>query len=134
MVQKLEAMLKAGLKPLIGNKGYRRFLRLNGDKAEIDRQALEREARYDGKYVLRTNAELDTDAAALAYKDLWRVERAFRELKSTLDLRPIYHWKDRRVHGHVMVCFLALVLGSALQRSLKLGRGAGGIPVPAPGP
>ncbi|MFZ5499742.1 MAG: IS1634 family transposase [Pseudomonadota bacterium] len=119
MVQKLKAKLKAGIKPLIGNKGYRCFLKLNGAKAEIDRQALEREARYDGKYVLRTNADLDTDAAALAYKDLWRVERAFRELKSTLDLRPIYHWKDRRVHGHVMVCFLALVLESALQQSLK---------------
>ncbi len=119
MVQKLKAKLKAGIKPLIGNKGYRCFLKLNGAKAEIDRQALEREARYDGKYILRTNADLDTDAA-LAYKDLWRVERAFRELKSPLDLRPIYHWKDRRVHGHVMVCFLALVLESALQQSLKL--------------
>ncbi|MFZ5898196.1 MAG: hypothetical protein ACOYU7_03275 [Bacillota bacterium] len=59
-------MLKAGIKPLIGNKGYRHFLKLNGARAEIDRQALEREARYDGKYVLRTNADLDTGAAALA--------------------------------------------------------------------
>lgn len=61
--------------------------------------------KMDGKYVLRTNCQLDNDEVALAYKDLWRVERAFRNLKSTLDLRPIYHWKDRRVKGHVMVCF-----------------------------
>ncbi|MEW6425629.1 MAG: transposase [Bacillota bacterium] len=85
----------------------------------MDYRAFEEDARYDGKYVLRTNSGLDTAEVALAYKDLWRVERAFRELKSTLDLRPIYHFKDRRVRAHVMVCFLALVLESTLLRSLK---------------
>jgi transposase len=123
IVKKLEKQLKEnGLKQLVGNSGYRRYLVLKESKAGINYKALEEEARYDGKYVLRTNTVLDTDEAALAYKDLWRVERAFRNLKSTLDLRPIYHWKDRRVRGHVMVCFLALVLESALQRSLKLAK------------
>lgn len=119
-VKKLEKHLKEnGLKQLIGNSGYRRYLVIEGPKAGIDYQAFEKEARYDGKYMLRTNTILDTDQAALAYKELWRVERAFRGLKSTLDLRPVYHWKEIRVRGHVMVCFLALVLESALQRSLK---------------
>ncbi|TEB16092.1 Transposase DDE domain protein [Pelotomaculum sp. FP] len=68
--------------------------------------------------MLRTNSQLDTAEVALAYKDLWRVERAFREIKSSLDLRPVYHWKDNRVRGHIMVCFLALVLESALRRKL----------------
>jgi hypothetical protein len=85
----------------------------------IDQCALKEEARYDGKYVLRTNSQLDTDQVALAYKDLWREERAFKEIKSSLDLRPVYHWKDSRVRGHIMVCFLALVLESALQRKLS---------------
>ena len=48
---------------------------------------------------LRTNSQLDADEVALAYKDLWRVERAFREIKSSLDLRPVYHWKDSRVRA-----------------------------------
>jgi|Deesub1362A_J573_1020465.scaffolds.fasta_scaffold14089_1 transposase len=120
MVARLEAKLKAdGPKALIGHRGYRRYLDLNG-AASINRKVLEEEARYDGKYILRINAALSAAEAAEAYKELWRVERAFRELKSTLDLRPVYHWKDRRVRAHVMVCFLALVLESALQRSLKL--------------
>jgi transposase len=68
---------------------------------------------YTRHTVLRTNADLDTDVTALAYKDLWRVERAFRNMKSILDLRPVYHYKDSRVRGHIMVCFLALVLESA---------------------
>ena len=118
-VKKLEEKLKeTSLKQMVGNKGYRRYLNIEGAKASVDYQAFKNEARYDGKYILRTNAMLDTDEAAQAYKELWRVERAFRDLKSTLDLRPIYHWRESRVSGHIMVCFLALVLESALQRSL----------------
>ena len=120
MVVKLESQIKNnGVKSLVGNSGYRRYLLLKKDAVVgIDQKALKEEARYDGKYVLRTNSILDTDQVALAYKDLWRVERAFREIKSSLDLRPVYHWKDSRVRGHIMVCFLALVLESALRRKL----------------
>lgn len=120
MVAKLKSQLKSnGVKSLVGNSGYRRYLLLDKDAVVgINQQLLKREARYDGKYVLRTNSQLDTAEVALAYKDLWRVERAFREIKSSLDLRPVYHWKDSRVRGHIMVCFLALVLESALRRKL----------------
>jgi transposase len=120
MVEKLEKQIKQnGVKSLVGNSGYRRYLLLNKDAVVgINQETLKEEARYDGKYVLRTNSQLDTDQVALAYKDLWRVERAFREIKSSLDLRPVYHWKDSRVRGHIMVCFLALALESALQRKL----------------
>jgi len=119
IIKKLENKLKDGIKQLIGNSGYRRYLVIKKEKAEINYRAFEEDAKYDGKYVLRTNSRLDTAEVALAYKDLFRVERAFRELKSTFDLRPIYHFKDRRVRAHVMVCFLALVLESTLLRSLK---------------
>lgn len=84
---------------------------------DINRQLLKKEARYDSKYVLRTKSQLDTAEVALAYKDLWR-ELAFREIKSSLDLRPVYHWKDSRVRGHIMVCLLTLVSESALRRKL----------------
>src|SRR5690606_29289363 len=75
--------------------------------------------RYDGKYLLRTNTDFEPEAVVEAYKDLWRVERAFRTLKSTLELRPMYHWTPSRVRGHIMVCFLALVLESVLWRKLR---------------
>lgn len=55
----------------------------------------------------------------MAYKQLWQVERAFRDLKSNLDLRPLYHWTDRRIQGHVMVCFLAFALQKMLIRSFR---------------
>ena len=63
-----------------------------------------------GKYLLRTNTDLDPEAVVAAYNDFWRLERAFRTLKSALDLRPMVHWTERQVRGHVMACFLALVL------------------------
>ncbi|HAA89971.1 MAG TPA: IS1634 family transposase [Peptococcaceae bacterium] len=120
MVQKLEQKLKMnGFKSLIGNKGYRRYLKVSGSVVTIDRDALKAEARYDGKYVLQTNTDLTPEEVALAYKGLWQVERTFRELKSGLELRPIYHWNEQRIRGHIMVCFLAFVLEVALHKRLK---------------
>lgn len=101
-------------------RGYRRFLKVEEARVSIDQEAVERAARYDGRYVLRTNnTDLDPEAVARAYRELWRIERAFRELKTGLELRPVFHWTPQRVRGHIMVCFLALVLESALQRSLR---------------
>ncbi|QJA05887.1 IS1634 family transposase [Thermosulfurimonas marina] len=120
MVGKLEEKLRAGgLKGLIGNRGYRRYLKVEGSSAVVDREVLEEEARYDGKYVLETNAGLSVEEAALAYRGLWQVERAFREMKSGLDLRPVYHWTEKRIRGHIMVCFLAFVLEVVLMRRLR---------------
>ncbi len=116
---KLKEKLGSGrAKQLIGNSAFRRYLKLDGAGVSIDTDAVEAEARYDGKYVLRTNSFLSPGDAAQAYKSLWQVERAFRELKSGLDLRPVYHWTPKRIRGHVMVCFLALVLETALRRKL----------------
>ena len=70
-------------------------------------------------HTLRTNFSLSSKEVTEAYKSLWQVERAFRELKSGLDLRPIYHWTEKRIWGYVMVCFLALVLEMVLRRKIK---------------
>lgn len=113
-----EKLGSGGAKQLIGNSAFRRYLKLSGASLSIDPDAVAAEGKYDGKYVLRTNSFLSPEDAAQAYKSLWQVERAFRELKSGLDLRPVYHWTERRIRGHVMVCFLALVLETALRRKL----------------
>jgi hypothetical protein len=64
------------------------------------------------------------EEAALAYRDLWRIERGFRELKSGLDLRPVYHRKTERICGHIAVCFLALVLESYVGYRFRQKHGA----------
>jgi len=77
------------------------------------------EARFDGKWVLRTNTELSAEKVALKYKELWQVERVFRDVKSMLETRPIFHQRDDTIRGHVFCSFLALVLRKELERHLE---------------
>lgn len=118
IVAALSEQLGRGDKSLVGNKGYRRFLRAEGAGFRIDREKVRREARYDGKWVLRTNAEWDTAEVALRYKQLWTVESMFRTTKSLLSTRPIWHKRDETIRGHVFCSFLALVLRKELQDRL----------------
>jgi len=68
--------------------------------------------------VLTTNTDLAADQVALKYKELWRVEKVFRDVKSLLDTRPIFHKRDATIRGHVFCSFLALVLRKELDRRL----------------
>jgi transposase len=119
IVAGLRQALRAGDKSLIGNQGYRRYLKNPGHHFEIDEEALHREARYDGLWVLRTNTDLATVGVALRYKELWRVERLFRDTKSLVRTRPIYHKLDETIRGHVFCSFLALVVLRELDRCLE---------------
>jgi hypothetical protein len=119
IVQSLREQLRQGDKSLVGNKGYRRYLKVEGaSHFVIDEAKLEAEARYDGTWVLRTNMELPTAEVALQYKKLWMVEHWFRSCKSLLETRPIYHHRDETIRGHVFCSFLALVLRQELQARL----------------
>jgi len=115
----LREQLKQGEKSLIGNKGYRKYVKSTGKRFEIDEKKVREEARYDGKWVLRTNTDLSMDELALKYKQLWMVENIFRTVKSTLGTRPIYHKCDETILGHVFCSFLALVLMKELQNRIE---------------
>ena len=137
IVERLKDELRGGAKGLIGNKAYRRFLKTTPGALRIDERAVERDARLDGKFVLRTNTTLPTEEVALAYKGLWRVERAFREHKSTLDVRPIFHRRDDMTVGHVAACFLALRLegrSASAARVARATRRGGALAGPDAGP
>jgi transposase len=115
----LRDALQQGDKSLVGNKGYRRFLRTTGERFRLDEDKLTEEARYDGKWLLRTNTELAAGEVALKYKQLWMVEDIFRSMKSLLETRPIYHKCDETIRGHVFCSFLALILRKELQDRLE---------------
>ena len=111
IVEHLREQLKRGEKSLVGNKGYRKYLSLAGkDRFAIDEKKIKAEARYDGKWVLRTNMDLPAEGIALKYKQLWMVEDIFRTMKSIIDTRPIYHKCTETIRGHVFCSFLALCL------------------------
>ena len=119
ILAQLEEVLSQGPRGLIGNKGYRRFLKIAKGSVRIDPEAVERDARLDGKFVLATNTDLPAAEVARSYKSLWRVERTFRQEKSTLEVRPIYHHRDDTCIGHIVASFLALRLEVDLQRRLE---------------
>jgi hypothetical protein len=97
---------------LRGKPTYRRFLRTTaGGLLRIDRAAVAREERLDGKFLLRTSdPTLSAADVATGYKQLLEVERAWRDMKTTLDLRPVYHRREDRIRAHVLLCWLALLL------------------------
>jgi len=130
IIEGLERQLKKGDKALIGNAAYRRYLRrptIDPDANtmpafEIDPGKLAEEARYDGIFVLRTNARINALQAMLRYRDLLQVEALFRVAKATLDTRPIFHSSDAAIRGHVFCSFLALVLAKELKdRCARVG-------------
>jgi len=116
IVSQLREKISKGPKKMIGNNGYRRYLSVEKDAVQIDEKKIASEKKFDGIYVLRTNTDLSAKEAALAYKGLWQVERAFREIKSTFEIRPVYLSREDRIKGHIAVCFLAFCLQVAFLR------------------
>ena len=119
IVASLRDALKAGDRELVGNKGYRKYIKTQGSRFTIDEEKVRSEARYDGTWVLRTNTKLCAEEVALKYKQLWMVEQIFRTTKTVLETRPIYHKYDSTIRGHVFCSFLALVLKAELYDRLE---------------
>jgi transposase len=121
ILEALEEKLKRGDKILVGNRGYRRYLKTpeRGSHFTIDEEKAQEEERFDGLWVLRTNTELPAEEVALEYKQLWMVEHVFRSVKSMLRTRPVYHKYDATIRGHVFCSFLALILVKELQSQLE---------------
>ena len=83
----------------------------------VDRAKVRVEQRLDGKFLLSTSdPDLSAEDVALGYKNLLEAERAFRDLKTTLELRPIWHRLERRIRAHVLLCWLALLLVRVAER------------------
>jgi len=119
IVASLREQLRRGDKSLVGNKGYKRYLKVEGDgHFVVDEAKLAAEARFDGTWVLRTNTDWSSAEVAVQYKKLWMVEQWFRTCKSLLETRPIYHHCDETIRGHVFCSFLALLLRQELQARL----------------
>jgi hypothetical protein len=120
IVEKLrEQLAGGGGKKLVGNKGFRKFLcEPRGGAFSINEAKIKADARFDGKWVLRTDTDLTPEEVALRYKDLLMVEATFRKTKSLLDTRPIFHKCDDTIRGHVFCSFLSLMLLKELQDCL----------------
>jgi transposase len=118
IVESLKEKIAKAPSSLISNKGYRGFLTITNKSVALDEEKVKADAKYDGIWVLTTNTKLKAREVALKYKELWMVEHTFRDMKSVIDTRPIYHKRDETIRGHVFCSFLALVLKKELDDRL----------------
>ena len=107
---------------LLSHRTMGRYLKqLKTGAIKLDKGKIKEEAHLDGKYIISSSDDtLSPEDIALGYKQLMEVERAFRTLKTTLDLRPVYHRKDERIQAHVFLCFLALLLVRIAERKTNM--------------
>ena len=118
IIANLQHKIKTGSLSKVLTGDAKRFCHIDVEKVLINQAKVRNEARYDGKYVLRTSTELSSDTVARAYKNLWMIEHAFQDLKNIFKIRPVFHWTEARIKAHIFICFLAFLVTVALQRKL----------------
>lgn len=119
IINNLKQKIRTGSLARVLTGDAKRFCKIQTKEILINTEKIQSEARYDGKYVLQTSTDLSREEVARAYKSLWMIEHAFRDLKDIFKIRPIFHWTPSRVRGHIFVCFLAFLLTVSLQRKLS---------------
>jgi transposase len=111
---------KIGLQDLVTNKGTKKFLKIEKTSAVIDESKIDRDKEWDGLHGVITNDKNLTSREILSrYRGLWQIEEAFRVNKHDLRMRPIFHWKPKRIKAHIAICFLAYTI--AKQATYRLG-------------
>ena len=121
-LEKLERTINSGrlTKQSINNRGYNKYLKLDGQvKVTIDYEKYKADGKWDGLKGYLTNTGMTTDEVIGNYKNLWKIEKAFRISKTDLRIRPIYHRLQRRIEAHLCIAFCAYKIYKELERQLK---------------
>ena len=115
-------------KQFVTHKGYRQFLNgLNEGTPRIDEEAIAASKKRDGFFGVLTNVKAETlrdEDVYDRYKDLWRVEDAFGEIKGPIETRPMFHWVDPRIQSHVLLCLLAYYVEAILIKEFRKAKAA----------
>jgi len=120
-IRKLHKKIKSGklTKQHINNRGYNKFLKLQGEiRIELDEEKINEAARWDGLKGYLTNTSHTATEVIENYRQLWRVEKAFRISKTDLRIRPIHHYKAKRIEAHICIAFVAYTIYKELERRL----------------
>lgn len=121
-LKKLREKVKSGklTKDHINNKGYNKFLVIDGKiKIGIDEEKIKEDAKWDGLKGYATNSKLSSKKIIENYRHLWQIEKAFRISKTDLRVRPIYHYKQKRIESHICIAFVAYTIYKELERLLE---------------
>jgi transposase len=121
-LKKLEKQLKTGKlnKTHINNRGYNKYLKMEGEiKIALDLDKFEQDGQWDGLKGYITNTKLDKEQVIDNYNNLWKIEKAFRITKNEIKVRPVYHYKQRRIEAHISIAFVAYKVYKELERQLN---------------
>jgi len=124
-LKRLEKKLKSGrlTKQHINNRGYNKYLKLKGEiNIKIDYQKFEADSQWDGLKGYLTNTKLNPKTIITHYSNLWQIEKAFRISKTDLRVRPMYHYRRRRIEAHLSITFAAYAVYKELERLLRRHR------------
>jgi len=121
-VKRLKTAYKSGkvTKENINKRGYNKFLEISDDvQVIINHQKINDDQKWDGLKGYLTNTELPAKEVYEQYSQLWVIERAYRVTKGTLQLRPMFHFTQKRMEAHVCICFVAYKIYKEMERILK---------------
>jgi transposase len=120
-IQKKLQNKKTKISDLVPNHGTKKYLEIiDSGEAQISEEKINSDARWDGLHGVISNLkEWETTQILSRYKNLWRIEEAFRVNKHDLKMRPIFHWTEKRIRAHIAICFLAYALYYATLKKIK---------------
>jgi transposase len=122
-IERLRKLLSSGKlsKKHINNKGYNKYLLLEGEvNITINEEKFKDDSKWDGLKGYLTNTRLSKETVMEYYRQLWQIEKTFRITKTDLKVRPVYHYKRRRIEAHICIAFAACKIYKELERQLKI--------------
>jgi transposase len=108
-------------KSFVTNHNYQKYLVIKDEaRPVLNQKAIDEQARKDGFFGIITNVKsMSGSEIVFNYKQLWKIEDSFGELKGSLKTRPVFHWTDDRIIGHLMLCFLTYLCESYMTKALR---------------
>ena len=119
LVDKAMKLLRSG--KVNDHKGGKKYLKVSKARMELDSKKIEQDARWDGFYGVSTNSNLAPYLVLEAYHNLWRIEESFRIMKNYFETRPMFHWTPKRISGHIMLNFMAMIFERYIENKLRNG-------------
>lgn len=122
-IEKAEKLIQQGTS-LLQKKGAKRYVQTtegtHGKAAQLDEEKIKQDEKWDGYYGYQySKVNMKEEEVIEAYKGLWRIEESFRIMKSTMQVRPIFHWTEKRIKGHFIMSFISFLLERMLEKTLQ---------------
>jgi transposase len=121
LIEKIKSKIGASDDPkrLISNNGYKKFVSVDKGKMELSTRKVAEDEKWDGLHGIFTNLDISHEEAREQYKRLWVIEQTFRISKSDLKIRPVFHWKPRRIEAHILICYISLAIARSIEIKLR---------------